>query len=139
MTSPNSTVEANEFYNAWLGSLKWGAENHPDLPERSHVLVRAIYADAMNVRSVSLMEMVEETADAAGIRSLENEAFSERWVAASRLNQIRWGDLRDREREEAFELCRIVWMTTLKPLITDSHFVATAFNLKTRCWITTVP
>ena len=104
LTSPNSTVEANEFYNAWLGSLKWGAENHPDLPERSHVLVRAIYADAMNVRSVSLMEMVEETADAAGIRSLENEAFSERWVAASRLNRIRWADLRDREREEAFEL-----------------------------------
>ena len=104
MTSPNSTVEANEFYNAWLGSLKWGAENHPDLPERSHVLVRAIYADAMNVRSVSLMEMVEETADAAGIRNLENEAFSERWVAASRLNRIRWADLRDREREEAFEL-----------------------------------
>ena len=34
LTSPNSTVEANEFYNAWLGSLKWGAENHPDLPER---------------------------------------------------------------------------------------------------------
>ena len=75
MTSPNSSVEANEFYNAWLGSLKWGPENHPDLPERSHVLVRAIYADAMNVRSVSLMEMVEETADAAGIRNLENEAF----------------------------------------------------------------
>ena len=24
MTSPNSSVE--EFYNAWLGSLKWGAE-----------------------------------------------------------------------------------------------------------------
>ena len=84
--------------------MKWGAENHPDLPERSQVLVRAIYADAMNVRSVSLMEMVEETADAAGIRSLENEAFSERWVAASRLNRIRWADLRDREREEAFEL-----------------------------------
>ena len=35
--------------------------------------------------------------------SLENEAFSER-VAASRLNRIRWADLRDREREEAFEL-----------------------------------
>ena len=26
------------------------------------------------------------------------------WVAASRLNRIRWADLRDREREEAFEL-----------------------------------
>ena len=49
LTSPNSTVEANEFYNAWLGSLKWGAENHPDLPERSRVLVRAVYADAMDV------------------------------------------------------------------------------------------
>ena len=104
MTSPNSTVEANEYYNAWLGSLKWGAENHPDLPERSEILVRTVYADAMNIRSASLMEMVEDTADAAGVRSLENEVFSERWVAASRLNRIRWGDLRDREREEAFKL-----------------------------------
>ena len=104
LTSPNSTVEANEFYNAWLGSLKWGAENHPDLPERSQILVRTVYADAMDVRSAALMEMVEDTADAAGIRSLENEAFSERWIAASRLNKIRWGDLRDRERDEAFDL-----------------------------------
>ena len=104
LTSPNSTVEANEFYNAWLSSLKWGAENHPDLPERSQILVRTVYADAMDVRSAALMEMVEETADAAGIRSLENEAFSERWIAASRLNKIRWGDLRDRERDEAFDL-----------------------------------
>ena len=104
LTSPNSSVEANEFYNAWLGSLKWGAENHPDLPERSQVLVRTIFADAMNSRSRSLMEMVEDTADAAGVRSLDNEDFSERWIAASRLNQIRWGDLRDREREEAFKL-----------------------------------
>ena len=104
LTAPNSTVEANEFYSAWLGSLKWGAENHPDLPERSRVLVRAVYADAMDIRSASLMELVEESADAAGIRSLENEAFSERWIAASRLNRIRWADLRDREREEAFEL-----------------------------------
>lgn len=104
LTSPNSTVEANEFYNAWLGSLKWGAENHPDLPERSQILVRTIFADAMNSRSRSLMEMVEDTADAAGVRSLDNEDFSERWIAASRLNQLRWGDLRDREREEAFKL-----------------------------------
>ena len=104
LTSPNSTVEANEFYNAWLGSLKWGAENHPDLPERSQILVRTVYADAMDVRSTSLMEMVEDTADAAGIRSLENESFSERWIAASRLNKIRWGELRDRERDEAFDL-----------------------------------
>ena len=104
LTSPNSSVEANDFYNAWLGSLKWGAENHPDLPERSQVLVRTIFADAMNSRSRSLMEMVEDTADAAGVRSLDNEDFSERWIAASRLNQIRWGDLRDREREEAFKL-----------------------------------
>ena len=104
LTSPNSSVEANEFYNAWLGSLKWGAENHPDLPERSQVLVRTIFADAMNSRSRSLMEMVEDTADAAGVQSLDNEDFSERWIAASRLNQIRWGDLRDREREEAFKL-----------------------------------
>ena len=58
----------------------------------------------MDVRSAALMEMVEDTADAAGIRSLENEAFSERWIAASRLNKIRWGDLRDRERDEAFDL-----------------------------------
>ena len=58
LTSPNSTVEANEFYNAWLGSLKWGAENHPDLPERSQILVRTVYADAMDVRSAALMEMV---------------------------------------------------------------------------------
>ena len=137
MTSPNSSVEANEFYNAWLGSLKWGAENHPDLPERSHVLVRAIYADAMNVRSVSLMEMVEETADAAGIRNLENEAFSERWVAASRLNRIRWADLRDREREEAFELLQNRLDDNPKRLITDSHFVGTAFNLKRRYWTMT--
>ena len=104
LTSPNSTVEANEFYNAWLGSLKWGAENHPDLPERSRVLVRTVYADAMDIRSASLMEMVEDTADAAGIRSLENESFSERWIAASRLNKIRWNELRDRDRDEAFEL-----------------------------------
>ena len=104
LTSPNSTVEANEFYNAWLGSLKWGAENHPDLPERSRVLVRTVYADAMDVRSASLMEMVEDTADAAGIRSLENESFAERWIAASRLNKIRWNELRDRDRDEAFEL-----------------------------------
>ena len=104
LTSPNSTVEANEFYNAWLGSLKWGAENHPDLPDRSRILVRTVYADAMDFRSASLMEMVEETADAAGIRSLENESFSERWIAASRLNKIRWGELRDRDRDEAFDL-----------------------------------
>ena len=104
LTSPNSTVEANDFYNAWIGSLKWGAENHPDLPERSRILVRAVYADAMDVRSASLMEMVEDTADAAGVRSLENEAFSDRWIAASRLNRIRWAELRDRDREEAFDL-----------------------------------
>ena len=87
-----------------VGLFEMGAENHPELPERSQILVRTVYADAMDVRSAALMEMVEDTADAAGIRSLENEAFSERWIAASRLNKIRWGDLRDRERDEAFDL-----------------------------------
>ncbi|MED5323050.1 MAG: hypothetical protein VYA02_07275, partial [Planctomycetota bacterium] len=55
LTSPNSTVEANEFYSAWLATLEWGAENHPDLPERSQIFVRTVYADAMDVQSASLM------------------------------------------------------------------------------------
>ncbi|MEC8114347.1 MAG: tetratricopeptide repeat protein, partial [Planctomycetota bacterium] len=104
LTSPNSTVEANEFYSAWLATLEWGAENHPDLPERSQIFVRTVYADAMDVQSASLMEKVEDAADAAGIRNPENESFSERWIAASRLNKIRWGDLRDRDRDDAFDL-----------------------------------
>ena len=117
--------------------MKWGAENHPDLPERSHVLVRAIYADAMDVRSVSLMEMVEETADAAGIRNLENEAFSERWIAASRLNRIRWADLRDREREEAFELLQNRLDDNPEAIDYGLHFVGTAFVWKRRYWTMT--
>ena len=60
------------------------------------------------------MEMVEETADAAGIRNLENEAFQEQ---IGRQATHRWADLRDREREEALNSYKTVWMTTLKRLI----------------------
>lgn len=104
LTSPGSRVEANEFYSFWIGSLKWGAENHPELTERSRALVQAVYSDAKASRSSSLMEMVEEIADASGVRNVDNEVFAERWVAVSRLNRVRWSELKSRDRDEAFEL-----------------------------------